>query len=436
MSASLPHKYLEAIELFNRGEYFECHELLEDLWRPAEGVVRNFLQGLIQVAVALHHESRGNAIGARGLYERGRGRLAFAREIESDLLLAIDVDRLLDQLDLFFLTADGDRIAPQMVPRAAEHDRESMLSTEKLQFEFVIGEESLRLDQFVCRELPRISQTRVRRMIAESDVLVNDVPSLKGYKLKSGDRVVVSVHAADKSSATPEPIPLDVLYEDRDLIVVDKPQGLLVHPNHIEKSGTLTNGLAWHFWKTEGEAIRPGLVHRLDRQTSGAIVVAKTARAHRTLSKHFRERWVKKVYLALVSGIVGPERGEIDAPIGSNPTTWPRWQVMESGRAAKTSYRVRRRFAAHTLLELEPLTGRTHQLRIHCALIGHPIVGDTVYAPSADPIVHQQRLKVQLLHAWQLQFRHPATNEEIHCEAPIPAVMQEVLKSLTEEGEK
>jgi len=166
VSASLPHKYLEAIELFNRGEYFECHELLEDLWRPAEGVVRNFLQGLIQVAVALHHESRGNAIGARGLYERGRGRLAFAREIESDLLLAIDVDRLLDQLDLFFLTADGDRIAPQMVPRAAEHDRESMLSTEKLQFEFVIGEESLRLDQFVCRELPRISQTRVRRMIA------------------------------------------------------------------------------------------------------------------------------------------------------------------------------------------------------------------------------------------------------------------------------
>lgn len=441
MSASLPHKYLEAIELFNRGEYFECHELLEDLWRPAEGLVRNFLQGLIQVAVALHHESRGNAKGARGLYERGRGRLVSAREIESDLLHAIDVERLLDQLDHFFMKATDwlkatDRVAPQMVPRAAEHDRESMLSTEKLQFEFVIGEESLRLDQFVCRELPRISQTRVRRMIAESDVLVNDAASLKGYKLKSGDRVVVSVHAADKSSATPEPIPLDVLYEDRDLIVVDKPQGLLVHPNHIEKSGTLTNGLAWHFWKTEGEAIRPGLVHRLDRQTSGAIVVAKTARAHRTLSKHFRERWVKKVYLALVSGIVGPERGEIDAPIGSNPTTWPRWQVMESGRAAKTSYRVRRRFAAHTLLELEPLTGRTHQLRIHCALIGHPIVGDTVYATSADPIVRQQRLKVQLLHAWQLQFRHPATNEEIRCEAPIPAVMQEVLKSLTEEGEK
>lgn len=307
------------------------------------------------------------------------------------------------------------------------------LSPEKLSFEFTAGPEGLRLDEFVCRELPRISQTRVRRLIAEADVLVNDQPSLKGYKLKSGDRVTVRVHAADKSSATPEPIPLNILFEDRDLIVVDKPQNLLVHPNHIEKSGTLTNGLAWHFWKSEGEAIRPGLVHRLDRQTSGAIVVAKTARAHRTLSKHFRERWVRKIYLALVSGVVDKQSGEIDAPIGNNQTNWPRWQVMESGRAAKTVYRVRQRFASHTLLELEPLTGRTHQLRIHCALIGHPIVGDTVYAPVADPLATARLVKVQLLHAWRLEFRHPATNQEIKCEAPVPALMRQIIESLGEE---
>lgn len=308
------------------------------------------------------------------------------------------------------------------------------LSPEKLRFEFTAGDEGWRLDEFVCRQLPRISQTRVRRLIAEADVLVNDAPSLKGYKLKPGERVAVRIHAADKSSATPEPIPLHILYEDRDLVVVNKPQGLLVHPNHIEKSGTLTNGLAWHFWQSEGEAIRPGLVHRLDRQTSGAIVVAKTARAHRTLSKHFRERWVSKIYLALVSGVVSPESGEIDAPIGSNPDTWPRWQVTESGRAARTTYRVRQRFAAHTLLELEPLTGRTHQLRIHCALLGHPIVGDTVYARTVDPLARTHQLKVQLLHAWRLRFRHPATNEELNCEAPLPETMVRILAALDGEA--
>lgn len=304
------------------------------------------------------------------------------------------------------------------------------LSAERLAFEFTVDQDGLRLDAFVCRELPRISQTRVRRLIAEGDVLVNEATSLKGTKLKSGDRVAVRVPAADKSAATPEPVAFGILYEDRDLIVVDKPQNLLVHPNHIEKSGTLTNGLAWHFWKSEGEAIRPGLVHRLDRQTSGAIVVAKTARAHRTLSKHFRERWVKKIYLALVSGLVEKESGEIDAPIGSDRNTWPRWQVMESGRAAKTVFRVRERFAAHTLLELEPLTGRTHQLRIHCALIGHPIVGDTVYAAEADPLATARRIKVQLLHAWRLEFRHPATNQAIRCEAPVPPLMSQILESL------
>lgn len=304
------------------------------------------------------------------------------------------------------------------------------LLPEKVCFEFTAGEEGLRLDAFVCRELPRISQTRVRRLVAESDILVNDLPSLKGYRLRAGDRVSVRMFAADKSAATPEPIPLGILYEDRELIVVDKPAGLLVHPNHIEKSGTLTNGLAWHFWKSEGEAIRPGLVHRLDRQTSGVIVVAKTARAHRTLSKHFRERWVRKTYLALVSGVVSNEEGEVDAPIGSNPNTWPRWQVMADGRAAKTTYRVQRRYPAHTLLELEPLTGRTHQLRIHCALIGHPIVGDTVYAPAGDPLTARLQVRSQLLHAWRLSFRHPATNAMIECEAPLPEPMRRIVDGL------
>jgi RluA family pseudouridine synthase len=210
---------------------------------------------------------------------------------------------------------------------------------------------------------------------------------------------------------------------------------LLVHPSHSEKSGTLLNGLAYHFWQTAGEAIRPGLIHRLDRNTSGVIVLAKTARAHRTLSKHFRERWVKKFYLALVSGRVEKENGEIDAPIGSSEdrNVWPRWRVMDEkngGKPAQTKYRIVRRFAAHTLLELEPLTGRTHQIRIHCNLIGHPVVGDPFYSSSADPLALQHKIKHHLLHASRLIFRHPAGGKELNIEAAMPHLMRDLIAKL------
>lgn len=312
------------------------------------------------------------------------------------------------------------------------------LDPEKLSFEFVAGADKPRVDEFVARELPKISLTRIRRLIAENDVLVNGQPSLKGVRLAAGDRVSVKVFAAEKSSATPEAIPLEILYEDDALIVVNKPVGLLVHPSHSEKSGTLLNGLAYHFWQTSGGAVKPGLIHRLDRNTSGVIVLAKNERAHRTLSKHFRERWVKKFYLALVSGRVEGDSGEIDAPIGSKEgkDVWPRWQVMneaDGGKPAKTIYKVLRRFAAHTLLELEPQTGRTHQLRIHCNLIGHPIVGDPIYRsalPAPDPLVAQHRIKNHLLHASRLIFRHPAGRGELNIEAPMPEQMRDVIAAL------
>ncbi|MBO0799624.1 MAG: RluA family pseudouridine synthase [Blastocatellia bacterium] len=298
-----------------------------------------------------------------------------------------------------------------------------MLDPDRLSFEFEAGAHKPRLDEFVASQLPRVSLTRIRRLIAEGEVLVNGEKSLKGVRLAAGDHVSVKIFAADKSSTTPEPIPLDILYEDDHLIVVNKAVGLLVHPSRSEKSGTLTNGLAYHFWRSTGAAIRPGLVHRLDRNTSGVIVIAKTPRAHRTISKHFRERLVKKFYLALVSGIVEQERGEIKAPIGYDPKVFPHWCVMSDGRLAETRYKVRRRFAAHTLLELEPLTGRTHQLRIHCNLIGHPIIGDPLYSSRVDPLAAQYKLKHHLLHASRLLFRHPATNAEMEFEAPLPQTM-------------
>ncbi|MBO0725013.1 MAG: RluA family pseudouridine synthase [Blastocatellia bacterium] len=308
-----------------------------------------------------------------------------------------------------------------------------MLDPDRLSFEFEAGAEKQRLDEFVATRLPKISLTRIRRLIAEGDVLVNNEKSLKGVRLRLGDRVSVKIFAAEKSSATPEPIPLDILFEDEQIIAVNKPAGLLTHPSNTEKSGALTNALAWHFWQTAGEPIRPGLVHRLDRNTSGVMVIAKTPRAHRTLSKHFRERWVKKFYLALVSGRVEKDSGEIEAPIGSDPKVWPHWRVIpesEGGKPARTLYRVKRRFKAHTLLELEPLTGRTHQLRIHCDLIGHPIVGDPIYASTADPIATKHKLKHHLLHAARLVFRHPATGKEINLEAPLPKTMADLMSDL------
>jgi len=308
-----------------------------------------------------------------------------------------------------------------------------MLDPDRLSFEFEAGAEKQRLDEFVATRLPKISLTRIRRLIAEGDVLVNNEKSLKGVRLQPGDRVSVKIFAAEKSSATPEAIPLDILFEDEHIIAVNKPAGLLTHPSNTEKSGALTNALAWHFWQTAGEPIRPGLVHRLDRNTSGVMIIAKTPRAHRTLSKHFRERWVKKFYLALVSGRVEKDSGEIDAPIGSDPKVWPHWRIIpesEGGKSARTIYRVKRRFKAHTLLELEPLTGRTHQLRIHCDLIGYPIVGDPIYASTADPIATKHKLKHHLLHAARLVFRHPATGKEMNLEAPLPQAMVDLMAEL------
>ena len=308
-----------------------------------------------------------------------------------------------------------------------------MLDPDRLSFEFEAGADKPRLDEFVATRLPKISLTRIRRLIAEGDVLLNDERSLKGVRLQPGDRVSVKIFAAEKSSATPEPIPLDILFEDEHIIAVNKPAGLLAHPSNTEKSGALTNALAYHFWHTAGSPIRPGLIHRLDRNTSGVMVIAKTPRAHRTLSKHFRERRVKKFYLALLSGRMEKDSGEVDAPIGSDPKVWPHWRVTpegEGGKPAQTLYRVKRRFKAHTLVELEPLTGRTHQLRIHCDLIGHPIVGDPIYASSVDPLAAKHKLKQHLLHAARLVFRHPATGKEMNLEAALPQAMADLMSEL------
>lgn len=308
---------------------------------------------------------------------------------------------------------------------------------ERQQFTFTVEDKGLRLDQFLALQFPAISLTRLRTAIKQGDARLNGRTSFAGWVLQAGDQVTILLDPDVPTSALPENIALDVLFEDEDLLIVNKPVGLLSHPSHKEKSGTLMNAIAWHLLhspRTATTAPRPILLHRLDRDTSGVIALAKTERANRIVSKAFRERRVKKLYLALVYGVIAEDSGTIDAPIGYEPHMWPRWGVRETGDSSQTHFTVKERFAQHTLLELEPLTGRTHQLRIHCAHIGHPIVGDPVYK-SSDKTLSQPlpglKLKHQLLHAQSLALRHPSTGEEMQFVAPLPAALAAVIEQFS-----
>jgi 23S rRNA pseudouridine1911/1915/1917 synthase len=296
--------------------------------------------------------------------------------------------------------------------------------------EFEAGTERLRLDDFLARELTDVSLTRLRRMIASGEIVVNGQSALKGRRLAAGDRISLLTSLIEASSATPQQMPLDILYEDEDVIALNKPVGLLTHPSNSEPSGALTNGLAFHFLATTGHPNRAGLVHRLDRNTSGVILVAKNLGAQRILSRAFRDRRVRKSYTALTSGVIESDSGEIIAPIGSDPETWPHWQVLESGREAVTRYDVIRRFESHSLVEFTPQTGRTHQLRIHSAMIGHPIVGDLIYGNRNDVAIERFELSHHLLHAHRLCITHPTTGSEIEFEAALPPLWQRVIEEI------
>ncbi|MBS1811364.1 MAG: RluA family pseudouridine synthase [Acidobacteria bacterium] len=328
----------------------------------------------------------------------------------------------------------------------------SQSSAQDLQiFTFVAETKGLRFDQFLALHFPAISLTRLRAAIKQGEARINGKTSFSGWILKAGDEITIQLDPDSPTSAMPEKIPLEILFEDDDLLVINKQTGLLSHPSHKEKSGTLMNAVAWHFLHSTHQpgktAPRPILLHRLDRDTSGVIAIAKTERASRIVSKAFRERRVKKSYLALVQGVVAEETGTIDASIGCDPHGWPRWKVLPEGDPSQTNFTVKQRFAHHTLLELEPLTGRTHQLRIHCAHLGHPIVGDQVYRRTTRAeseastvkkketaeITMQPEIKVkhQLLHAHSLTFRHPTTNEDVCFLAPLPTEMAQIIQRLS-----
>jgi len=291
----------------------------------------------------------------------------------------------------------------------------------------------VRVDKYVAEAVPDLSRAAVQRLIDEGRILVNGAVVKASYRLEPGDAISVEIPPPVDVSIAPEAIPLDVVYEDADILVVNKPAGMVVHPAFGHASGTLVNAVLAHCPDLAGVGgeLRPGIVHRLDKDTSGLIVVAKGDAALRDLQAQFKGREVRKAYLALVEGHVSPPTGLIDAPIGRDPRARKKMAVVpRGGREAQTEYRALEFYDAHTLVEAHPLTGRTHQIRIHMAFIGHPIVGDPVYG------FRKQRAKAPrlFLHAARLGFRLPSTGEWREFQAPLPDDLAAVLERLRTEG--
>jgi 23S rRNA pseudouridine1911/1915/1917 synthase len=283
-----------------------------------------------------------------------------------------------------------------------------------------------RVDVFIARALPEISRSYVKRLLDGGLVTIGGRVPKASEKASKGAEIVVEVPPPEELSLEPQLIPVAVIYQDNDLIVVDKPPGLTVHPAPGHPSGTLVNALLAMCPDLQGIAgtLRPGIVHRLDKDTSGLLVVAKNDRAMRALQSQLSERRVHKTYLALVRGIPSPREGQIEAPIGRNPKNRKKMAIVGDGRASTTRYKVREELPGHALLEVEPVTGRTHQIRVHLSAIGHPIVGDSVYG-RPSPLVGRQ-----FLHAWKLAFAMPLGGRQVEFESPLPVDLREALEAL------
>lgn len=314
------------------------------------------------------------------------------------------------------------------------------------------SDEDKRLDVLVASFLSDCTRTFVAGLISAEHIRVDGQPKKPGYRVKSGQRISGVIPPPVPVEFKPEPIPIDILYEDDHVIVVNKQPGLVVHPAPGHFSGTLVNGLLYHCPDLGGIGgeLRPGIVHRLDKDTSGSMIVAKNDAAHTHLSRQFKSRKIQKQYLALVHGNVKKATGSIKLPIGRHPVDRKRMStVSPRGRAAETNWTVKERFQGFTLLEMDLKTGRTHQIRVHCAALHHPIVGDKVYRPrkleKTTARDHQQSDKIlqllksvnrQMLHAWRLSFTHPETGKMMSFESPLPEDMAQLIKKIRSLGSK
>ena len=293
---------------------------------------------------------------------------------------------------------------------------------------FAVERGGERLDKVVSDRVSDLSRAMTQRLVKRGAVTVNGRTSKPSYRVQVGDEVVVRVPAEVPAPVLPEDIPLDVIYEDDVLLVVSKPAGMVVHPALGHASGTLVNAVLAHcpHIAEVGGPDRAGIVHRLDKDTSGLILIAKDEAVRTALQRQFKRRQVTKTYLALVEGPVQPREGVIEAPVGRDKRQRKKMAVVRNGRPARTLYRAVEYFADHTLLEVRPHTGRTHQVRVHLAWLGYPIVGDAVYGRRRQRLLKSRHF----LHAVRLRCTHPTTGEEIEFEAPLPPQLAALLERL------
>lgn len=297
--------------------------------------------------------------------------------------------------------------------------------------EFIVEEEyaGLRLDKAVANKYPDLSRTNIQRLIEEEKVLVNNRSQKASYKTYIGDVIKIEQEEPKQIELKAQDIPLDIVYEDNDIVIVNKEKGMVVHPANGNPDGTLVNAImaiCKDSLSGIGGEIRPGIVHRLDKDTSGLIIIAKNDKAHMVLSGMIKNHEVKKTYIALVRGVVKENEATINMPIARSTKDRKKMAVSKIGKNAITHFKVLERYDGYTLLEINIETGRTHQIRVHLSYIGYPIVGDVVYSNGKNPF----GVIGQMLHAKRLSFKHPITGEELDLEAPLPEYFDEVLKRL------
>ena len=286
-----------------------------------------------------------------------------------------------------------------------------------------------RLDMYIPTIKEELSRNTVQRLIEEGNITVNNQEKKGSYKIKINDKIKINIPEAKEINLKAQNIPLEVIYEDDDIIVINKPKGMVVHPANGNPDGTLVNAvmaICKNSLSGIGGQIRPGIVHRLDKDTSGVIIVAKNDKAHINLSEQLKNHEMKKTYLALVRGVIKENEATIDMPIGRSTKDRKKMAVTRNGKNAITHFKVLKRYQNYTLLKIKIDTGRTHQIRVHMAEIGHPVIGDYIYSNGKNEF----GVEGQMLHAKELEFKHPITGKVLHLEAKLPDYFEEVLQKL------
>lgn len=297
---------------------------------------------------------------------------------------------------------------------------------------FVVTEEEQgeRLDKYLAGLLPEVSRSFIQKLLKQDEVTVNEKSAKANYQIRENDKVVIHVPEAVEPEIEPEDIPLDILYEDEDVLVVNKPKNMVVHPAPGHYSGTLVNAVMYHCKDNLSGingVLRPGIVHRIDKDTTGSLIICKNDIAHNSLAEQLKVHSITRKYRAIVHGVLKENEGIVDAPIGRHPNDRLKMAVnYKNGKEAVTHYKVIQRFEKYTHVECQLETGRTHQIRVHMASIGHPLLGDSVYGPAKCPF----KLEGQTLHAQVLGFKHPRTGEYIEISAPLPEYFVKLINKM------